>query len=168
MNDIFKEQIIKRNPTSKDSLKKIGIVLAILVLNMAIMITPVGNFVFVTLGLSIFAAYHIMGFFNVEYEYVLTNGELDIDIIYNKARRKRLFSTQLGKVEVFAHYENANFTGQFNSAQDTKDFTSGNRGGNTYAFLIQLKTRKTQVLIEPDEKMLKALSGAIPRSKFHI
>ena len=39
---------------------------------------------------------------NVEYEYVFVNGDLDIDKIMNKARRKRMFSVDADQMELLA------------------------------------------------------------------
>ena len=168
MADVFNEQIVKRLKTPADSLKQAGLVTAVVVLGIITLASPLQQVVFIVLGLGGFGAYFLSGFLNVEYEYVITNGELDIDIIYNKARRKRLFSAQVRNIEIFAHVENMNFAGNFSGAQDVRNYGSGGKNqANTYAFLINVKNRQTKVIMEPNEKMLKAIGSGMARSKFH-
>ena len=52
-----------------------------------------------------YGAYYLCGFLSVEYEYIITNGTMDIDIIYSKRSRKRLASFELSDVESIEKYK---------------------------------------------------------------
>ena len=166
MGDIFKEQIVKRKPTTGDMVKKIGLAAAVLVI--FIVSSPyLGQFaIFITFAAG-FGAYILMGRLNVEYEYIFTNGDLDIDIIYNRTQRKRLFTGRVSDFEVMAHVTDNNHAGDFSSAVETKDYSSGVVSDITYAFLTFYKNKRTKIIFEPNEMMMKAISSALtPRKLF--
>ena len=52
-----------------------------------------------------YGAYYLNGFLSIEYEYIITNGTLDIDIIYSKRSRKRIASLELTDVESIEKYK---------------------------------------------------------------
>ena len=167
MGDIFKEQIVKRKPKSTDGVKFIGLVFGVLaIFIVSMMIIP--SFAMVPTLLAGFGAFYVCSFLKVEYEYIFTNGDLDIDIIYNRSRRKRMFSANVKSIEIMAHIEDMNHAGSFSGAQQVLDFSSGATEETTYAFLIAHKGQQTKVIIEPNETMMDALKGSIPRSKLHI
>jgi len=174
MGDVFKEQIVKRKQTGMDSLKRVGLVVAmIIVFIIALVVVPyiAPGLAFLTpvlILLAGFGAFFLNGLLKVEYEYIFTNGELDIDIIYNRSRRKRAFSSHVNKFDIMAHVEDMTHAGAFHGAQETKDFSSGAVGENTYAFLVNYNSKRTKVIIEPNEKMMDAMKGSISRSKLHL
>jgi len=168
MGDVFKEQIVKRKESPLDMLKRAGLIIAVIVIFFGVLQTPIATLVPIITLAAGFGAFYLMSFLRVEYEYVFTNGELDIDIIYNRARRKRVFSANVKSFEVMAHVEDMNHAGSFKGAHETRDYSSGVVGPDTYAFLISVSGKQTKVIIEPNEKMMTAISGAVPRSKLHL
>ena len=93
--DSFLEYMIeqKRKPIVK--LKKALIYIAAiflsLILSFILMLISAQavSMIPITILALLYGAYYINCSFNVEFEYILTNGELDIDKISNKKRRKR-------------------------------------------------------------------------------
>lgn len=167
MGDVFKEQIVQRKPTLRDKALRIGlIILAALIFFIAMVMLQ-------TIGMMIgfaacFGAWFAMSFLSVEYEYVFTNGDLDIDIIYNRARRKRIFSGHVNNFELMCHVEDKIRIGEFASAQETRDYSSGVVGENTYAFLTPYNGKRLKIIFEPNEKMMKAISGVLTRRKLFV
>lgn len=165
--DVFKEQIVKKQPSMINTIKKVGLVIAAFTLGIIVMMAA-GMFGPFLLAAVIFGAWYVMSFLNVEYEYTFTSGELDIDAIYNRSRRKRVFSARVNDFEIMAHIEDKRHSGSFHGAQVTKDFTSGVRGNDTYAFMINHQNKRTKVVIEPNEIMLKALASVLTRRRLHV
>ena len=167
MADIFNEQIVKRQSTARDAAIRVCLV---------ILLVLIGVFSFVFLNIFAlmvifgtgYGAFFLMSYLNVEYEYTFTSGELDIDIIYNRARRKRLLSVNLKQIEIMAHIDDPNHSGTFKSAQEIRDYSSGTKGDNTYAFLAVIDGKKTKVIIEPNDKMLKTFSKVLTRRNLHL
>jgi hypothetical protein len=166
MGDVFKEQIVKRKPTAMTTVYKAGLVAAV------ILVFFVGNLYLGGWGLTLalvagFGAYMLMNRLNIEYEYIFTNGELDIDAIYNKSRRKRLYNGNVKDFEVMAHVEDKNHTGDFNSAQETLNYSSGVITNDTYAFLTAYKGKRVKIIFEPNEMMVKAIATVLTPRKLH-
>ena len=95
--DTFMEKIVAKKQTPKDMLTKAGIIIAIPVVYILIMNIPVisqflsGLWLFLIAAL-IYGGYHLIRSRNIEYEYIVTNGDLDIDKIIARRKRKRIFS----------------------------------------------------------------------------
>ena len=167
MSSIFKEQIVKRRPTFKDKLMSVGLI------GGALFIGFLGLFNAGFLGPIIFAAvafgaWFLMSFLKREYEYAFTDGELDIDVIYNRSRRKRLFTARVNDIEIMAHVEDQTHMGAFQGAQDIRDYSSGVVGNDTYAFLLNHNGKRTKVIIEPNAVMLKAMATVLTRRRLHV
>ena len=110
--DNFAEQLVKKQQTSADRAKLImivagGIILTVLLAIGAVLMLgrPLISFV----GLIGAAALGYWTYFSaqsmqVEYEYTFTNGELDIDKIIAKSRRKAMLSVDVSKFTAFGKY----------------------------------------------------------------
>jgi len=166
MGDVFKEQIVKRQSTAKDMAIRVCLVIAVIIV-FFISFGIIVEFVVLITAAAAFGAYYLISFSKVEYEYIFTNGELDIDAIYNRSRRKRMFSSHVNDFEIMAHIDDQNHAGAFKSAEVVKDFSSGTSGADTYVFLINKNSKRMKVIIEPNDKMLSAISGIMSRTKLH-
>lgn len=110
MGDIFVEKMVAKRPSAADRAKRAGVYLAVA----AAAAGAVYIEFFVTTGLEpiLFAALagavwggHMFGkFLGVEYEAIYTNGDLDVDVIRGKSRRKRLFGCEIREAEDFGKY----------------------------------------------------------------
>jgi len=167
MGDIFKEQIVKRQSSIFNTLKKVCLIVVAIFLSV-IGLTLGGMFGPIILAAAVFGAWFAMSFLNVEYEYTFTAGELDIDAIYNRSRRKRVFSTRVNDIEIMAHVEDVRHTGAFHGAQVNKDYTSGVTSANTYAFMLNHQNKRTKIIIEPNDVMLRALASVLTRRRLHV
>jgi hypothetical protein len=165
MDGVFKEQIVKRTPTTLDMLKKAGLVIAVIIILFVSMMF-LGQFALLITIAAGFGAYLLMGFLSVEYEYIFTNGELDIDAIYNRTRRKRMYSGTVKDFEIMAHIDDRDHFHDFDSAQETKNYASGVTKNETYAFLAPYKGKRLKIIIEPNEMMVKAISTVLTPRKF--
>jgi hypothetical protein len=95
--DIFHEQIVKKPTTGLRLLMKIGIALGFIILGALVFVLFMGLFPFSLLvaGVLIYLGWYLSSGMNVEYEYILTNDDLDIDKIIAKRKRKRLISIKV-------------------------------------------------------------------------
>jgi hypothetical protein len=135
---------------------------------MAFFVLRLGSFaVLLIFGLG-FGARFLISFLNVEYEYIFTNGELDIDIIYDRSRRKRVFTANLKNAEIMAHILDETHARTFDAVRETRDFSTGVISDSTYVFITAQNNKKIKVIIDPNEKMLKAFSGALTRKNLHV
>ena len=107
--DIFIEKIVKRQKTSLDYFYMAGVVLLALVLvSVVLMASAVVPFIevfrFLLIAGVIYMTWRLVRRKNIEYEYAVTNGDLDIDIIYDQRSRKRVFSQNCREFEILAPY----------------------------------------------------------------
>ena len=92
--DSFKEQLVTRRPDNTVFIKRTGIFIAALLIAVLLFIF-LNVLSIVLIALLFFGAYYLIKSFDVEYEYICTNGDLDIDKIAAKSRRKRLMLHQV-------------------------------------------------------------------------
>ncbi len=167
MGDIFKEQIVRKIPNKSDKLKQIGVLVILFISSITIsmipVIAPLSPAILICLC---FLAFYLMTYFKIEYEYIFTNGTLDVDIIYNKSRRKRVFSADVKDFELIAHVDNKEQVGNFSSATGVFDFSSGVVKANTYACLTKKDGKIVKLIIEPNELLVKAFSSYVTPRKF--
>ncbi len=102
---------------------------------------------------------------NLEYEYAVTNGDLDIDMIIAKRKRKRLFSANCKDFEILARVSHEKFNEAKNIANKIIAVSSKD-SQDIYFLTMHYKEARTLVLFEPDERMLKAFKTYIPKKVF--
>ncbi len=106
--------------------------------------------------------------YNLEFEYIFTNGELDIDRITAKKTRKRMMNI---KVQLFdsltrltpetqAEYDKAL------RGSELRDYSSRQPGAECWFASYRLPNSKSQVLLfEPDDAMLTGIGRFVPPTK---
>lgn len=164
MNDLYSELLIKREQTGKDKAVKF-LIIALLAL------TAVAGVIFtpawiLTIALGI-ASYFILPNLDLEYEYVFVNGELDIDKIAAKAKRKRVKSFDLAKMDIMAPVNSHRLDYQnHNTNLKVMDFSSGNKEHKIFAMIIAEEKEIFKVLIEPDQELIENIQKSCPRKVF--
>lgn len=176
--DVFMEYMVKKKKEGKD------IAIVSVIIFFASLITIAGllaimafsaqgiSFAF-SLGLVLLAfiwygVYVLIGMFNIEYEYILTNNELDIDKIMSKKGRKRMVTFDFSEAEIMANIEDNehNHSYKNNTQIKVKDFTGDKGRGNVYFVDVPYEGEKIRVLFQPTSKMLAEIKKFNPRTVF--
>lgn len=116
--------------------------------------------------LSIFAAGFLwLGIFvisnaNVEYEYIVTNNEMDIDKIIGKRKRKRMITVDLSKADDIGTYPPESDI----EADTTVHATSGLAKNAHYLLVRHKEYGKVKVIFNPNEKLREAIAQETPKS----
>ncbi|MGL6174497.1 MAG: hypothetical protein ACRC1P_07795 [Cellulosilyticaceae bacterium] len=166
MGDVFKEQLVKAKPSTQDTMKKAGIIIgAILIGAVGFMLGGAlfGPIIVVAAG---WGAIYLSAFFKKEYEYSLTNHELDIDVIYNKQRRKRLMSIDLKQINVMASIKDDKYQSEIERGQKIIDTSNGEGTKDTYAVVFGQDGQTLRVLVTPNEDLLNLMHKQAP-NKIH-
>jgi len=164
VNDIFNEQLVERKQNMTDNLKKITILAGgVLFLAVAFLIPGLRSLIYVILIGIIFAMVILLRRFNVEYEYIFTNGELDIDRITNKSKRKRVLSVHVDNFSIMVPISNKDYGKDVEKYSKLYDVSSGILQENTYAAIFDKDSKKNKLIFEPNEKMFDAIRAYIPR-----
>ena len=103
----FSEQLVVRDMQSSDMIKRILIIGATAFLSLALfflgMMFPTWFFVLWTFAVGvIYLGYRTFTLTFVEYEYIVTGNELDIDKIMARRKRERLITVKLSKFKSIA------------------------------------------------------------------
>ena len=167
--DTFIEQIVAKRKGGKE----IGIILLtvifgtifLLSLTMLMMTQTllVSLVPFVWIGV-IFGAWWIITQQNIEFEYCITNGDIDIDVIISRRRRKRIVSVRGSKIEDAGKYRPEQWQ---NRKVDRFVMTASSLSAeNLRYFTYHSKKRgQTLVVFEPNERVSdefrKGLSGPV-------
>lgn len=158
MSDFYTEQLIKKQADVKDLVIKAVLVAIAIVSVLTVFIFPVG----LILPIIIIACvWFLMSRLNVEYEYLYVNGDLDIDKIMNKSKRKRIFSTNAEEMELLAPADSPRLD-QFRGAK-VVNLSSGRPDARLYAMIVSKNGQTAKLIFEPNDTIVEGLFMLAPR-----
>ncbi len=160
----YSEQIVKRKMSpSRMSAILIGLVVIVLVMVVSVYLSGTFNWflpiAFLCLGLGIYLIWYIIKNAGVEYEYTFVVGEMRIDRIKGKSRRKRLTVFDVKAIDDIGKFVNPE-TGE--KAVDTSKYdlvlhaSGDDMREDTYYMLIhdKVKQKHALLLFTPDDRTL--------------
>ena len=165
MSDLYSEFLVKKEPTSKDAITKYGLI------GLTVLAAVAGllfNFLFllaaVVLGI---ACYFIVPKTDLEYEYLFVNGELDIDMVMAKTKRKKVNTFDLREADLIAPV-NSQRMAYYNNNSKLKilDYSSGDESHRRFAVIIRADGDTCKVILEPDDTMAQAIKNSAPSKVF--
>ncbi len=161
--DSYKEQIIKVKPTISTYLCKALIwILALLIALGCFFAALQIKFPFLILisAAVVYSAYKVNSMLNIEFEYIATNGSVDVDKIINKSSRKRLITFECSKVEGVKKYSD-----DYKKNNGVKTFVCTDNLDDAYIFTVSTKEfGKSEIIISPNEEFINHIKLFIPRS----
>lgn len=152
MNDALYELIVARKPRPYDLIVRILVIFLIIAV-------AVGGMPFIGMSaflaavlIAVLAYYFIFPRLNVEYEYALLNHDMQIDVIYNRAKRKSLMNIDIQAAEIIAPRQSP----RLKSFHPDKvyDYSSGNPSAKVFAIHMPLDQKNVCIYIEPDSEMI--------------
>lgn len=168
--DIFLEYIVPRKKGPKEIAIIIGILLAALILaaiGTFLMLTPLSGISFIVVAAAFYGAYYFITAQNIEYEYIVTNGELDVDKIIHRRKRKRIITVHSRTFDVVAPVGSAEHRGEENANfTQVIDASSGFDDGSAYFAVFSKDGQRFKLIFEPTEKMLEAFRTFVPRNVY--
>lgn len=160
MSDIFCEAIVKKQPDSKDLMKKVGaIILTILIVIASPFIPFVGILV---VAAAIAFDYFLFKRLNIEYEYALTMTDLDVAKIMSKEKRKQLLTLDLKQADIIGPANHQKVKDVDTNALKVIDCTSGQSSKNVYAVITKQDGKGVKLLFEPSETMINGIRKQLP------
>lgn len=157
------EQLVEKKKTTTDIVKMVtlslGLILGAAACMFAAMFLGLSFLVVIAVGLLALGVWLVSGM-NVEYEYIVTNNEMDIDKIIGRRKRKRMITVDLSKAEDFGKYPPEN-----NVDADTTVHATTGLEKNAHFLLVQHKDHgKVKVIFNPNEKIREAIVREFPNS----
>lgn len=164
MNDIFNEIMVKKEITVKRRMLDVLIVLT--GLNLAFLsLRYLDIFAVVPVVAVIYFVPFLVKMRTVEFEYVLTNDQLDIDQITAKSRRKHLFTLDVRQIELLApmieDFKDEFYKGEFKKTIDCG--THPRAPGRWFIVFHDDREGRVRLIFEPNGKMVKNIALFSPR-----
>ena len=156
------EQLVRHKPTIINILIKIGAILLGLVVTLtAWLITPTYSYLLFTAAWV--AAYFLFTFQNIEYEYIYSDGDLYVDQITNKRRRKRLLSVHMDDVQMLTPCDEAHAHLLRDVAFNrTVDYSPEKKAEGRWSLIAASASGdRSQLIFTPNERMLEVLKKAL-------
>lgn len=163
--DVFIETIVKRRKSGKDYLIIAGLIsLFIIIIYISLMFLKYTfSFIpFIVAGGG-FGLYYLITSLDKEFEYICTNGHLDIDMIIHKRKRKRQVSMAAADMEILAPVDSDDYkVNNKNTSIKRLDLTTNTGSDNVWFFIGSYKGSRVMVTFEPNERILRDLKRHNP------
>lgn len=166
--DIFVEKLVARKKGLRESiLSAIIITISVFIATTATLILgPRGIVVLLIIGL-IFGNWYIISAFNVEYEYSVTNGEIDIDKIVNKRKRKKMYTADCKDIEIMAKLTSKRYNESIATVPKKIVAVSSMKSPDVYFAMLNIQGKRALIYFEPNEKMIKTIKSIVPGKVFN-
>ncbi len=150
----------KKNGAGTVVLKTL-LILIILMIFAASLLSRITLIMFVGVG-AIFLLIWYWPRFNVEWEYVYCDGQLDFDMIQGGEKRKNILRIEIEDADVVAPLDSDRLAGY--QHLEVKDYSSTREDADMYGIAIRLPEKENKVLIkfEPSEKMVDMMHSKCP------
>lgn len=180
-NDSFIEYLIKRKKDGKDkTIIALLIIAAVLFTFFMLALTfflmlrtggSIGSSIgLVVIALGWYGAYLLITTRNVEFEYILTNSEMDIDKVMSKKGRRHMAEWDFKTVDICAAVDDPNHKHEYeNTSSHDKvlDLTGDKSRGNVYFVdYTSSENVKMRVLFQPTSKIIETAAKYNRRTVF--
>jgi hypothetical protein len=163
--DSIIEHLVHKDKDIKDTVKKWCIVIPAIILCM-VAFRLLGSFGLFGCAVIIYLAYKLISVTDVEFEYCLINGDMDIDRIFSKKSRKRYISFEGVDVDIIAP-ANSERLNEFKRYNPKLYFAAKNvsESGN-YAVITNTSKGKAKIIIEGTDEIISQLKRIMPGKVF--
>ena len=127
-----------------------------------------GMFAFLGIALVWYIVYLVISSRNIEYEYCITDGILDIDMITAKRKRKTLASIIVSQAEIIAP-ASIEYVEQFNKTGVVSKIDASMKNSKImdyFIIFINKNGQVTRLVFTPDEGVLNMIKRANPSNTF--
>ncbi len=163
--DTFFEQIIKIKFTGKVKAILVGAIALDAIIVVAVTLFALmflrPAFVFLIVAAVIYGSYKILSTLSVEFEYIFTNGDLDVDKIMAKSTRKRMVSIKCSKAEKYGEYTGQPAPG---SVKQVYNFCNPDSEGKMYMIAESRGEGTVMIIFAPEQRIREAIEKYIPRT----
>ncbi len=157
--DNYFEYLIKRKFSPVNLLKSLLIVAALIGGCIVIGVWLRPAFAIVLLGFGGYGAFYLISGMSKEFEYIVTNDHLDVDVIVAGRSRKRLCSFDMGDVELCARVSDRDRAGEMRRQfEKTYQCASSKNAENGWFVIFNGEEGSSLLVFEPDERIINAMS----------
>lgn len=166
MSEVYLEQMVKEEKTGKGIALRIAMILGALLICFLAFISPWRQYIFVfALTVSCIGILLLWRRVMREYEYIFTEGQLDVDVIFSRVARKHLLSIDCRKFQLIAPAGEPKYQKIFEQKYGkTIDAGRGKINENTYIAIAKKEDKTLKLIFEPNERMIEAIKKYSPRN----
>lgn len=166
MDGLYSETYVKRGVSPKKQAEKIALFSLAAVAFLAGLFA-IGAIGFAACVLIVLVTLIIIPSFNVDFEYVFCDGQIDFDRISNGEKRKTMLRVDMDNIEIIAP-AGSHRLDSYRTMQGIKqeDFSSLKPDAQLYALFSIDGDARHYVIFEPDEKMISMIKQKSPRKFF--
>jgi len=160
--DTFYEQLVSIKNTGKNLFLKMSVWFAAILLIVIIVLLSnyLGAIAVMLMAGVIYLAWFLSSKFNIEYEYILTNGEMDVDKITSKRKRKRILNFSFANVERMGEYRLAEHA----NTNYSKTYVLCNVDEKSMFAVVRHNTQGLiLVVFSPSDKICDGMKKYLPR-----
>ena len=117
-------------------------------------------------GFACWAAYYMFKYTSIEYEYCYVTGELIVDKVMGKEKRKRCVKIDMNTVELVAPVGHESINEFANVKVMNENFASRFNPDKEYVMFYRKDTDLIKMTFEPDETIVKAMQLVAPRKVY--
>jgi hypothetical protein len=161
---------MKKDGKSYGMLTLIWVVMLAICFLAVFFITPANPLCIILVGFGIYGAVKLTKMLDGEYEYILTNGEIDIDVITAKSDRKRIITFNCADIERIEKYNVQKPLSEREKFEKSGIYCNKD-DSNAYSVVIKHKTLGTccvtmDIPVKMQEKMLPFMNKLVARDAF--
>ena len=126
-----------------------------------------GTFVLLAIAALWYGVYFIIGSRSLEFEYCITESEMDVDVIKGRSRRKHIASVDLRNVDIIAP-ATVDYAGEYDRSGIQKKIDASKGDSNVTDFFVIYfeKEQLTRLIFTPNESMLEMMKKINPSHTF--
>ncbi len=163
MNELYAEANAKRRTTQGVIVLKGIAILIVFLVFIASFFLPGG---FMRLGMLIGGLLLIFIIwywprFNVEWEYIFCDGQLDFDMIMGGQKRRNLLKIEIEEASLITRADAPKM--EKYRQLNVKDYTSLGEDASVYGIVIKKEQEEMLILFEPSRKMLEMMKQKCPK-----
>lgn len=162
MSDSYSEWMVKRKKSGWVPFAKGGL-MTITALCFLLSFTGVLWFMIIIGAGMGYLTYRLSLEWDLEYEYTFVKGELDIDKIMGKSRRKRCVVVDMETTEIVAPINSHALDAFQGNKCKEYDFSSRMPEAKLYVIYAKVKNEMARILFEPSERMINDMRNTAPR-----
>ncbi len=163
MGDSYVECLVARKPSAVLTfLKILLIMLTAVFLFMGLIGYVAGLVIGIVTGVG---AYFATMNANIEYEYLYVDKEISVDKVMAKSRRKKVGTYSVEQMEIFAPLSSHRLDSYKNRDTKTLDYSSGIAAQPERRYMM-VCNGGINVILEPNEAMIRAIQNVSPRKVF--
>lgn len=162
-SDTFIETIVRKKMMGQDYAKIAGIfVLYFILLFASFILMNIFPVIITFMPLifigGAFGAWWLVSSLNKEFEYVVTNGDLDIDVITARRRRKRAYSVKAKDIEIMAACASDDYkTYEKQQNLNVKKLAANPEDPKNWFIVSQYQGARVMAILSADEKVIKSI-----------